>query len=264
MTDTGNRSKSTDEKQRFLAWCAALYADGKQPRVTKDLFVSAKTTTAIPVRDPARRAALIQASLDGRVRSIAYIASAQAGSEPVNLDAVIVQRDDGRFLLDIVPTRRIRTPEEQRSAEMALVELGVTPMVLTAEDIIREPPHANTQLVWAHRETPVPVGLRMRALQTLLDEGPMPLGELLRSIRSEVDPVPAVMALACANLVYLDLVSQPLSPTTVVGCCTQTEMPLVPPCTSVRAVAHGVSHRARGPAGFQRATTRRSERHERE
>jgi hypothetical protein len=53
----------------------------------------------------------------------------------------------------------------------------------------------------------------------------MPLGEFLKSIRSEVDPVPAIMALACCNLVYLDLVSQPLGPTTIVGCCTQTEMP---------------------------------------
>jgi hypothetical protein len=65
----------------------------------------------------------------------------------------------------------------------------------------------------------------MHALQILLDEGPMRLGELLKSIRSEVDPVPVMMALACANLVYLDLVSQPLSPTTMVGYCAQREMP---------------------------------------
>jgi hypothetical protein len=53
----------------------------------------------------------------------------------------------------------------------------------------------------------------------LLDEGPMPLGELLKSIRSERDPAPAVMALACADLLYLDLGSQPLRPATIVRCC---------------------------------------------
>ncbi|WP_208867071.1 hypothetical protein [Bradyrhizobium sp. AS23.2] len=136
-----------------------------------------------------------------------------------------MRRDDGRFLLDIVPTRRVRTSEELRSAEMALAELGLTPMVLTAEDIMRQPRYGNTQMVWAHRKIPVPVGLRMRALQILLDEGTMPLGELLKSIRSEVDPVPAILALACADLVYLDLTSQPLSPTSTVGCCARTETP---------------------------------------
>lgn len=29
--------------------------------------------------------------------------------QPVNLGAVVVQRDDSRFLLDIVPTERIRS-----------------------------------------------------------------------------------------------------------------------------------------------------------
>jgi hypothetical protein len=65
----------------------------------------------------------------------------------------------------------------------------------------------------------------MLILQMLLDEGPMPLGELLKSIRSERDPAPAVMALACSDLVYLDLVSQPLSPTTIVRYCARTEIP---------------------------------------
>jgi hypothetical protein len=97
--------------------------------------------------------------------------------------------------------------------------------VLTAEEIRREPRYANARLVWSHRETPVSVGLRLRILLKLLDEGPMPLGELLKSIRSEVDPAPAVMALACANLVELDLLSQPLSPTTIVSYCAQGEIP---------------------------------------
>jgi hypothetical protein len=190
-----------------------------------DLFLSAKTATAIPARHPALRDALIQASLDLEVRSIAYVASTSVASEQVELDAVVVQRDEGRFLLDVVPARRIRDVEKKGLAQIALTELGLKRIILTAEEIRREPRYTNARFIWSYREIPVPVGLRMRILQTLLDEGPMPLGELLKSIRSERDPAPAVMALACADLLYLDLVSQPLSPTTIVRYCARTEIP---------------------------------------
>lgn len=182
----------------------------------QNLFVSAKTATPIPARHPALRDALIQASLDPQVRSIAYLASANVASEQVELDAVIVQRDDGRFLLDVIPARRIRDLEQEGLALIALSRLGLAPLTLTAEGIRLEPHFTNTRLVWSYRGIHVPIGLRLGILQILLDEGPMPLGELLKSIRSERDPAPAVMALACADLIILDLASQPLGPYTIV------------------------------------------------
>ncbi|OKO83228.1 hypothetical protein [Bradyrhizobium sp. AS23.2] len=207
MTDTGDRSKSSD-----TLWPApppALSPTSSSRRRSKtagDLFLSSKTATPIPLRHPALHDALIQASLDPQVRSIVYIPSA---------NATVLQRDDGSFLLDVVPTRRIRTSEEQRRAQIALTDLGLKPIALTAEEIRREPRYSNVRLVWSYRESPVSVGLRLRILLTLLDEGPMPLGELLKSIRSEVDPAPAVMALACADLLVLDLASEPLGPRTI-------------------------------------------------
>lgn len=180
-----------------------------------DLFVSAKSATAIPARHPALRDALIQASLDPQVRSIAYVPSARVASEQVELDAVVVQRDDGRFLLDVVPARKIRAFEQNGPAQIALVKLGLKPLTLTIEEIRREPRYANVQLVWSYRGTLVSVGLRMRILLTLLDDGPMALGQLLKSIRSDRDPAPAIMALACADLLSLDLTSQPLGPGTM-------------------------------------------------
>jgi hypothetical protein len=99
--------------------------------------------------------------------------------------------------------------------QIALAELGLKQTVLTLEEIGREPRCGNARLVWSYRKSPVSVGLRMRILQRLLDDGPMQLGDLLKSIRSVRDPAPAVMALACADLLYLDLVSQPLSPATL-------------------------------------------------
>src|SRR5262245_35843104 len=103
-----------------------------------DLFVSAKTATAIPARHPALRDALIQSSLDPQVWAISYVASACVASEQVELDAVVVQRDDGRFLLDVVPARRIRDLEQEGLAQIAIDELGLKPLILTMEEIQRE------------------------------------------------------------------------------------------------------------------------------
>jgi hypothetical protein len=217
MTDIEDRSNRQDAMpcHSFGVECAIML-DRKAAQGSSDLFVSAKTATPIPTRHPARRDALVQASLDPQVCAIAYVASTCLASGRVELDAVVVERADGRLLLDVVPARRIRDVGEERLAQIALAELGLKPIVLTAEDIRQEPRYANARLVWSYRDTPVSVGLRMRILQTLLDDGPMPLGELLKSIRSERDPVPAVMSLACADLLYLDLVSQPLRPATIV------------------------------------------------
>lgn len=187
------------------------------------LFVSAKTATAIPVRHAALRDALIQASLDPQVRSIDYIASAELASTQVALDAVILNIENDTFVLDVVPARRLRDIEDEGLVLIALDKLQLKALVLTAEDIRREPRRANANLVWSHNDVTVPIGLRLRILQALLDAGPMPLGQLLKSLSDERDPAPAVMALACANLVHLDLFAQPLSPTTLVRCNTQVD-----------------------------------------
>jgi hypothetical protein len=52
------------------------------------------------------RAALVQASLDTAVRSISHVAAADVGPAPVQVDAVVVARDDGHFVLDVVPARQ--------------------------------------------------------------------------------------------------------------------------------------------------------------
>ncbi|MFK4522945.1 hypothetical protein ABIF90_000926 [Bradyrhizobium japonicum] len=187
--------------------------------VRTDLFVSAKTTVPIPAQHSAVRDALIQASLDRQVHSIVLVPSVSVAGDQIKLNAVVLQRGDGRFLLDVVPARPIRTFEDQQLEQLALAELGLKTIVLTVDEIRREPRYTNGRLVWSYRQSTVPVGLRLRILLTLRDEGPMLLGDLLKSIQGDVDPAPAVMALACANLVELDLVSRPLGPATVVSYC---------------------------------------------
>jgi hypothetical protein len=180
-----------------------------------DLFVSAKTATAIPAGHPALRDALIQASLDPQVRSIDYVPTAHVASAKIDLDAVVIGRDDGRFLLDVVPARSIRDLHQQELVRIALTELGLEPVTLMADELRREPRYTNARLVWAYHSMSVPVGLRLHILQTLLDDGPTSLAELLQSIRSDRDPTSAVMAMACADLVVLDIESEPLSPRTI-------------------------------------------------
>jgi hypothetical protein len=180
------------------------------------VFVSAKARSPIPAGHLALREALMQASLDPSVRSLAFLPSAHVAAAPVELDAVVLTRDDGRFHLDVVPARRVRDLDDEGLALIALRELGLEPFTVTAEDLKAEPRCGNCRLVWSHNRRLVPLGLRMRILQVLRDDGPMELGRLLEVIRADRDPSPSVMSLACDDLLELDLTSRPLGPATMV------------------------------------------------
>lgn len=190
--------------------------DNGLPAHPPEQFNSAKTTTPIPLRHPMIKEALIQLSLDASVRSIDYIPSANVGAEDVELDAIIVERDSGRFLLDIVPARPIRDLEDEGLALIALSEFGLPTLAMTLESLRQEPRFSNSRLVWLYSRHCVPLELRIRVLEVLSERQSMKLGALLRQIEGGSRGSRAVMALACANLIELDLSSQPLGPTTIV------------------------------------------------
>lgn len=177
-----------------------------------DLFTSAKTVCAIRARHPALHEALVQASLDPAVRSIVYLAKALVAGAEVAIDAVILQQDDGRYLLDVVPARRLRDLEEEGLVRLALRELDLQVRTVTMEDLRAQPLRGNAAFVWSYRGQAVPVGIRMRVLQTLRDDGPMEFGRLLEGLRADRDPAPSVMSMCCDDLIELDLVSQRLGP----------------------------------------------------
>jgi hypothetical protein len=179
------------------------------------LFVSAKTSVAIPAACPLVRDALIQATLDPSVRTIEFLAQARVDATQVDLGAIIIVRDDGRFVLDVVAARPVRDVEQEGLALIAYSRLGLSQITLTAADIKREPRFANSRLVWSYRLAPVGISMRMAILQVLADDGPMALSRLLSSLRSDRDPNPAILALACSDLVELDLISRPLGPQTI-------------------------------------------------
>ncbi|MCA1411716.1 hypothetical protein I6F30_11270 [Bradyrhizobium sp. NBAIM20] len=182
------------------------------------LFSSAKSAAPVPARHPALREALVHASLDPAVRAISHVATAHVGSPQVevDLDAIILTRDDARLHLDVVPARRVRDLDAEGLVQIALRELGLQQLVVTAGDLRAEPRRSNARLAWSYKDRPVAVPLRLSILKVLADEGPMPLGTLLETLRSSLDPSPAVMALACADLLEIDLTSGPLGPSTQV------------------------------------------------
>jgi hypothetical protein len=115
----------------------------------------------------------------------------------------------------VVAARPLRDVEDEGLALISLQNLGLTVITLTAADIKREPRFANSNLVWSYREHPLGIGLRMRILQILADDGPMALSRLLSAVWSDRDPSAAVMAMARADLIELDLVSRRLGPETI-------------------------------------------------
>ncbi|ABE37259.1 conserved hypothetical protein [Rhodopseudomonas palustris BisB5] len=192
--------------------CPMLFTNPAQ----RDLFVSAKSTTAIPARHPLVRDALIQASLDPQVRSLEFVPAATVGATQVALNAIVVVRDDGRFHLDVVEARQVRDVEMEGLFLIALDDLKLVPLTLTADDITRQPRFANAKTVWAYRFHTVGIEMRMRVLSVLTEDGPLQLGCLLKRTRGPRDPAPAVMALACSDLLELDIISRPLGPATMV------------------------------------------------
>ncbi|WP_049802976.1 hypothetical protein [Bradyrhizobium japonicum] len=195
-------------------------------------FTSAKTTGAIPVRHPAIRDVLIQCSLNPAIRFIDYVESAVVGADEVDLDAIVVRGEGGSVLLDVIPARPLRDLEEEGLALIALGELNLPTQRLTSEDLMREPRYSNSKLVWLYNRHHVPLDLRMQIMTVLAGHPSMHLRKLLEEIQeTRSRGSRAVMALACADVIELDLETQPLGPTTTVksrGVLPVRVEPLIP------------------------------------
>lgn len=182
----------------------------------KNAFIAAKTVVAVPVVHDLVRCALIQASLDPSVRAIEFIPTAAAYGKIIELDAIVFRGDAGRQVLDIPEARPLRNIDDEGLALLASDQLGLSTLTLTAADLRRQPRASNSSMVWTCRHTPVRASDRVRALQALSEDGPMPLSRLSAELRWGADPVAAVLGMACLDLVELDLTSIHLGPETMV------------------------------------------------
>lgn len=178
------------------------------------VFVAPKAATAIPVAHELVRDALIQAALDPAVRAIEFVPTVDVSGTNVQIDAIVVSHADGRYLLDVMGARTICDIDEVGLVLMAIDKLALPTLTVTPADLRRQPYASNCCLVWNSRNVRVRASDRVRILQALTEDGPMPLDRVAAEARWTTDPIGTVLSMACQDLVEMDLVSGPLGPET--------------------------------------------------
>jgi hypothetical protein len=190
------------------------------------LFVGPKSSAAIPISSLLLRDAVLQATLDPAVRTIDFVPSARVDQATVKLNAVVLQRDDGRYMLDVVEARPLRDIDGEGLFLLALEQLKISTLELTAADIRKEPRFSNCREIWRHKAHPVSMGMRMGIQRALEDEGPLSILQLEAIVQSRFDIETAVFALACDAVLELDLDKTPLGHNTIVS-----RSPALRPCS---------------------------------
>jgi hypothetical protein len=179
------------------------------------LFTGPKCAVAVPVHDALHLDTLLQASLTPSVRTIGYRTGPQVECPPVSLAGVVLHMDDGRFLLRI-GERPQRDPGEDARLAHVLACHGLRLLERRAADVQREPVFSNARAVWAHAGRQVSLMDRLRIGMALDEYGPQPIAELERRICPGRDVLAAVCALACENLLRLDIETAALGARTLV------------------------------------------------
>jgi hypothetical protein len=180
-------------------------------------FASAKTARVLKVASRPLLEALVQFTLDPSVRAIETARTIDIPGERVSSGEIVLLKDDGRWLLELIDGGRPRNREEEAFVHLARSRLGLPLLRVTSADLGRQPFASNCREVWGCRNTRVAVGDRVRILQALEEERTLGLIDAGREMRFARDPIAAVLALACADLVELDLVSARLGPDTRVA-----------------------------------------------
>ncbi|CAL8969057.1 hypothetical protein RHODGE_RHODGE_03532 [Rhodoplanes serenus] len=186
-----------------------------QRRTDPFLFNGAKCAVPVPAGHALVRAALVQASLDPTVRAIGVVSAVKVEGHGVALNAIVLDGDRGRQVLDIIEARLIRDVDGEGLFLLAIDALGLPLLTLTAADVLREPWLSNATAVWSCRFVRVPVSDRITILQSLA-EGPLTIAEAASAARLSRDPVGSVLSLACADVIEIDITDAPLGPETSV------------------------------------------------
>jgi hypothetical protein len=183
---------------------------------SREYFTSAKTLAPIPVAAPLIRDALIQSTLDADVRRIDFISTVPVRDEIVRLDSIVLIGADGAVLLEFPEIDPARDIDETGLALLAIEHLALPTRRVTAAEIRSEPRASNSRMVWACRHRPVIVDDRIRVLDLLAEEGPVPLSRAAGVMRFSRGAISAVLTLVCADLIEIELSETPLVPETIV------------------------------------------------
>lgn len=174
------------------------------------LFDCAKSPTPIAHVGGLVHDALIQAALDPTIQTIKRLERANS-SQPQMNDEIIIEMKGARFHLDIEVPGRHRTSAEAIELERTLRRHEMLSLRVTGADITREPGLSNARLVWSNRNALITPDIQLRALRNLM-EGPMSLEALCTMLTGVPNPMAISLALACRDLVELELFSEPLAP----------------------------------------------------
>ncbi|WP_126401455.1 hypothetical protein [Blastochloris tepida] len=175
-------------------------------------LMSPKSAEPLRVRHRLVHDALILAALDPDVRAI-EAAPVEIAGTPAPVDVIVLGRTDGRFVLD-VPEAHPRDLDAAGLALLAIESLNLPTLSFPAPDIRRQPRWSNAVLVWDARAVRVPVDARVQVLAALAEAGTLTLHEAAQATGLVRGPVSAVLALACADLLAIDLDDGPLGPET--------------------------------------------------
>lgn len=180
-------------------------------------FIAAKTAgRRIPADSTMALQALVQASLDPAVEEIDFIESAKVGGIAVLVRSIVLVRADGPWLLDLVDAEPAEDIDQAGLRLLAIEALGLPTLTQTPADLTREPRASNCDLVWACRGRQVAPDDRIRILHRLEESAVARLIEVASAVHIG-DGVASIFALACQDLVELDLVSAPVGPATAVA-----------------------------------------------
>ena len=175
------------------------------------IFRSPKAARPLAVASGLAFDALIRFALDPYVRTISA-GPPECGSV-VGVQAFVVARLDGSTLVCV----HERSDPGWRSALGCIAEsAGLSLLPLNRSDLSVEPHTSNCRKVWSWRGHNVDAGERSRIVSLLREEIGLPLAEVCREVRSGADPIRVVSALACGDVLALDLASQPLGARTPV------------------------------------------------
>jgi hypothetical protein len=185
-------------------------------RQIANVFSTAKCPVAIPVSDAAFRDALILATLDPSVRSIEFLSHASISQPALALNGLVLVREDGRLFLDIQRPKELRHPDDEDRLAQVLEARGIAHLKVDSEYLRREPLFSNSREVWRHHRHHVPFADRMQIMGCLAEGGPQCILDLECRISPTTDVGSSLCALACADLIELELAERPLGPCTIV------------------------------------------------
>lgn len=185
-------------------------------RATAQVFASCKCKVEIPVQDILLRYALQQASLESSVRAISYRKVADIQFPQVSLTGVVLDRVDGNFLLKVCEKQPERSDNDIAWLACVLESSGLRLLERDALDIKREPLFSNARAVWSHERYSVSLRDRLKIAAALAEDGPQSILELEERARPTCDIIASLCALACEDLVELNIHDTYLGPSTIV------------------------------------------------